>query len=246
MRTLPVTASTKLRELCTAAGDKVSLAIAMAGLVLDHATRGRIARGVAAGIGSLGPHRVDRRSDADGGAVLPGDLRQDSKAASGLTCCGGRRGSSTWPTVIPSKGNFVIGSPLAVRLAPRGYCSVLPGSSRMARRPAPRPGHGPQRRPVDLRHGRRLGLLAGDIVWRARADDRAMREIEDALQIAERSGDDLALAMARVTLGVALVHRHTAAERAAGRSCWPRSATCHCAARHTLSESPARRRVLGT
>ena len=66
----------ELRELCTAAGDKASLAIAMAGLVMDHAFQGRIARGVAAGIGSHGPHRVDRRSDLDGGAVLRADLRQ--------------------------------------------------------------------------------------------------------------------------------------------------------------------------
>ena len=41
-----------------------------------------------------------------------------------------------------------------------------------------------------------------------RPDDRAVREIEDALRIAERSGDDHALSVARVTLGVALVHRH--------------------------------------
>ena len=33
-------------------------------------------RGGGAGIGSLGPHRVARRSDLDGGAVLRGDLRQ--------------------------------------------------------------------------------------------------------------------------------------------------------------------------
>ena len=46
---------------------------------------------------------------------------------------------------------------------------------------------------------------------------RAVREIEDALRIAERSGDDLALAFARVTLGMALVHRHTAAERDRGQ-----------------------------
>jgi hypothetical protein len=48
------------------------------------------------------------------------------------------------------------------------------------------------------------------------ADDRAVREIEDALRIAERSGDDFALAFARLTLGVALVHRDTAAERERG------------------------------
>ena len=44
----------ELRELCTAAGDKGSLAIGMAGLVADHAYRGRIARGVAAGIRGVG------------------------------------------------------------------------------------------------------------------------------------------------------------------------------------------------
>ena len=44
----------------------------------------------------------------------------------------------------------------------------------------------------------------------------AMREIEEALRIAERSGDDVALAFARGTLGLALVHRHTAAERDRG------------------------------
>ena len=46
---------------------------------------------------------------------------------------------------------------------------------------------------------------------------RAMRESEDALRIAERSGDDFAVVLARVTLGVALVHRHTDAERDRGQ-----------------------------
>jgi hypothetical protein len=48
------------------------------------------------------------------------------------------------------------------------------------------------------------------------ADDRAVREIEDALRIAERSGDDLALAFARIALGLAQVHCPTAAERDRG------------------------------
>ena len=45
----------ELRELCTAAGDKASLAIAMAGLVTDYAFHDRRARGVAAGIRTDGP-----------------------------------------------------------------------------------------------------------------------------------------------------------------------------------------------
>jgi hypothetical protein len=48
------------------------------------------------------------------------------------------------------------------------------------------------------------------------ADDPAMREIEDALRIAERSGDDMALAFARSILGLALLHRYTDAERSGG------------------------------
>jgi hypothetical protein len=50
-----------------------------------------------------------------------------------------------------------------------------------------------------------------------RPDDSAVREIEDALRIAERSGDDFALTFARRTLGLALVHRQTAAERDRGQ-----------------------------
>ncbi|MGH3970716.1 MAG: hypothetical protein ACRDTV_22035, partial [Mycobacterium sp.] len=45
------------------------------------------------------------------------------------------------------------------------------------------------------------------------ADDQAVSEIEDALHVAERSGDDHALAFAQVTLGVTLVHRQTDTER---------------------------------
>jgi hypothetical protein len=48
-------------------------------------------------------------------------------------------------------------------------------------------------------------------------DDSVVREIEDALRIAERSGDDLALALARETVGLALVHRRTAADRDRGQ-----------------------------
>jgi hypothetical protein len=44
-----------------------------------------------------------------------------------------------------------------------------------------------------------------------------MSEIEDALHIAERSADDFALAHAQVTLGAALVHRPTPAERDRGQ-----------------------------
>jgi hypothetical protein len=49
------------------------------------------------------------------------------------------------------------------------------------------------------------------------ADDRALHETEDALRVAERSGDDFALRVARMTLGVALLHRKTAPEHDRGQ-----------------------------
>ena len=45
------------------------------------------------------------------------------------------------------------------------------------------------------------------------ADDAALRDIEEALRVAERASDDLALGLARFTLGVALMHRDSPAER---------------------------------
>ena len=117
----------------------------------------------------------------------------------------------------PSKGNFIFGSPLALAFTTRAiarYCLGRPGWR------------------DDLRHGLAMARSADPLSYATvvayvyflgipygvlRPDDRAVREIEDALRIAERSGDDLALAFARMTLGVALVHRHTAAERDRGQ-----------------------------
>ena len=207
----------ELRELCTAAGDKASLAIAMAGLVMDHAYPGPGARGVAAGIRSHGPHRVDRRSDLDGGAVLRGRSTPRSRAPSGVTCCAGHRGSSTWPTVTRLKATSFSGlrwrSPSRRGLLP-GIAWVVPDGATTCGTAwpwpaAPTPCPTPRSSPTSTSRGYRYGVL--------RPDDSAVREIEDALRIAERSGDDLALAVARMTLGVALVHRHTAAERDRGQ-----------------------------
>ena len=69
-------------------------------------------------------------------------------------------------------------------------------------------------------------------------DDRAMGEIEDALRIADRSGDDLALAFARLTLGVALVHRRTAAGRDGGQQLLAEVGEVFLGRGHNLAELP--------
>ena len=55
----PASRFDELRELCTAAGDKASLAIAMAGLVMDHAYQDRIREASQLASEAMGPHRVE-------------------------------------------------------------------------------------------------------------------------------------------------------------------------------------------
>ena len=62
-----------------------------------------------------------------------------------------------------------------------------------------------------------------------RPDDSVVREIEEAQRIAERSGDDLAVANARAALGMALAHCQTNAQRDRGQELLARSAMSSCA-----------------
>ena len=201
----------ELRELCTAAGDKASLAIGMAGLGVDHAYHDRIRE--ASQLASEAWTLIESIGDATLTVGLSVPLIY-AKAESG-----------EWWDVLrwsqqiidladgdPSKGNFIVGSPLAVAFATRAcarYCLGRPGWR------------------DDLRHGLAMACSADPMSYATvvsyvylvgipfgvlAPDDRAVREIEDALQNAERSGDDLAVAIARMTLGVALMHRPTATE----------------------------------
>jgi hypothetical protein len=65
-----------------------------------------------------------------------------------------------------------------------------------------------------------------------------VRETEDALRIAERSGDDLALAFTQMALGVALVNRQTAAERDRGQKLLAEVSDVFLRQGHNLGELP--------
>jgi hypothetical protein len=117
----------------------------------------------------------------------------------------------------PAKGNFLFGCPLALAFAQRAIARYTLGRSGWR---------------DDLRHGLAVAQGADSLsyvtvvsyVYSAgipggtlRSDDSAVREIEDALAIAEPSGDNLQLGVAWLTLGLALVHRHTDPERDRGQ-----------------------------
>jgi hypothetical protein len=206
----------ELRQLCTAAGDKASLAIGMAGLVIDHAYQSRMRQ--ASQLASEAWVLIESLGDPTLTVGLSFPLVY-AKAESG-----------EWSDVLrwsqrvidladgdPSKGNFIVGSPLAAAFTSRAiarYCLGRPGWRE------------------DLPYGLAMARVADPVTYAAyvayvywpgipagalRPDDSAVREIEDALQVAERSGDDVTLTHARLTLGVALVHRHTDAERDRGQ-----------------------------
>ncbi len=221
----------ELRELCSAAGDKASLAIGMAGLVIERAFQGRIreASQLASEAWSLG------EPDLTVGLSFPviyakahggewNDALEWSQRAIELA-----DGDA-------SKGNFIFGSPLALALTTRAiaeYCRGRVGWS------------------DDLRHGLAIARSADPFTYATvvayvyfpgipfgvlAADDPALREVEDALEIAERSGDDMALAFDRSILGLALAHRGTNPERDRGHEVLAQVSEVLTRGGHNLSE----------
>ena len=201
----------ELRELCTAAGDKASLAIGAAGLVMDHAFGDRLLEA-----SQLASETMTHIESVDDPTLTVGlsfaAILAKIESAEYWKVLRWSQQVIDLADSDPSKGNFIIGSPLAAALTTRG----------MARYSSGRPGWRD-----DLQDGMAMARRADPMSYATvvtyvyfpgipngvlRSDDRALREIEDALHIAERSGDDLAVAIARVTLGQALMDRPTAAE----------------------------------
>jgi class 3 adenylate cyclase len=206
----------EFRELCGAAGDKASLAIGMAGLVIDLTNQ----------------DRLREASQLASETVAVAESVGDPTLTVGLflPVVYAMLESSEWTEVMrwsqrvieladgdPSKGNFLFGCPLALALTARGMSRYFLGRSGWR---------------DDLRHGLAMARSADPLSYATvvayadsvgiatgvlSADNRAIAESEDALRIAERSGDDLALAFTWLTLGVALLHRQTADELDRGR-----------------------------
>ena len=116
----------ELRELCTAAGDKASLAIAMAGLVMDHRYQDRVreasqlASEAWALIESIGDPTLTVGLSL---AVIYAKL-ESAELSDALR----------WSQRVidladgdPSKGNIIIGSPLAVACTSRGVARCALG-----------------------------------------------------------------------------------------------------------------------
>ena len=165
----------ELRELCTAAGDKASLAIGMAGLVIDHACQDRM--------------REASQLASEAWALI--ESIGDPTLTVGLSfpVIYAKIESAEWSDVLrwsqrvidladgdPSKGNFIFGSPLALAFTTRAMARiawVVPDGATTCGTAWPWPA---APTPV-LRHGGHLRLPPGNTVWRAEA--RRFRDARD-------------------------------------------------------------------
>lgn len=227
----------ELRELCAAAGDKASLAIAMAGLVMDHAYRDRMRE--ASQLATEAWALIESIGDAafTVGLSVPAIYAKAER----IEAHDVERWSQTVIDLAdgdPAKGNFIVGSPLALAFTMRGVGRYFLG----------RPGWHD-----DLRQGLAMArsvdslsyamvvayaYFPGIATGALRPDDSAVREIEDAVRIAERSGDDLAVSNARATMGMALIHRDTDAERDRGHQLLAEVGEVFVRGGHNLAEVP--------
>jgi class 3 adenylate cyclase len=206
----------ELRELCSAAGDKVALAIGMSGPVAE--------------LLYAGGSREGSRLASEQMALLEsiGDPTPTMGLAFAAFCTwfdAGEFGEILrWSQTVvdlaegdPVKGaGFGVGSPLAAALVYRGVARWWLGHSgwRQDLNDA-----------VAMARRSTQATFAGVVTWAYSfaiqhgvllADDSALRAIGEAVQAAEGSSNDVSLSLAQYTLGVALLSRDAAADRDRG------------------------------
>jgi len=206
----------ELRELCGAAGDKVSLAIGMSGPATELMYAGRA--------------REAARLSSEQMALLEsiGDPTPTMGLAVVAFCNWGGVGEFgevlRWSQTIvdlaagdPVKGaGYGVGSPLAIALAWRGHARWWLG----------RPGWRQDlHNAVAMARRSNTETFSGVVSWAyghaihfgaLRADDSLVRACEDALQSAHRASNDRAVGLAGYALAIGLLNQDAAADRHRG------------------------------
>ena len=198
----------ELRELCTAAGDKASLAIGMAGLVMEHVIRGR---------------QIEASQLASENMALIESIGDPAlTVALSFTSCVAKIQVAEMEDVLrwsqavidlaegaPVGESIILGDPVAVALAFRGVSEWVMGL----------PGWR-----EDMQRAIEMGRASDPISYSAAviysynalshrvllADDDVLTEIGVALQMADRSAEDISLVLIRMTMGIALVEADAA------------------------------------
>ncbi|OBK23863.1 cyclase [Mycobacterium asiaticum] len=205
----------ELRELCLATGDQTSLAIGMAGLVMEHFVYGRVR--TASRLASEHIELIESIGDPTLTVGLSlGAIATKIQSAEMRTVLAWSQNVIELAQGDPARGNAIVGSPLAVALATRGTARWALGRAGwrtdLDEAIATARGTEPWSHAMVVTY-KYLGAIPNGIL---RADDGALQEIDEALHIAERSSDDRAVGLARLTAGIALIHRDSPADRDRG------------------------------
>jgi len=197
----------ELRELCNAAGDKKSLAIGMAGLLVTltlsnrHSDASRLASEFAQLVESTGDPvmTIGLLYAAAMAKYEAGEMTQSLRLAQRVI---------DLADGDPAAGNLILGSPLAVAIGMRGFARSalgIPGwrqdlddAVAMAR------SFDPATRCLPIMYKYLAGITIGAVV----ADPVAVRDTAEMSRIAEQSGDFVAMMMMRLIRAIALVRGH--------------------------------------
>ncbi len=205
----------ELRELCALNGDSASLAIALAGLAFERMFECRVTE--ASELASEFMQLVESLGDP---ALIiglsPMAIIAKMQAAEFGAALRWSQMAVDLADDDPRAGNFFVGSPLAMALAFRGTARAVMGFDGWQE---------------DFDHARAMALATDPIsyatvttykylvvprgVGLAVADDAALAELELALESAEQSGEDIALVMVKLVLGLMLLH-HPEGDRQRG------------------------------
>jgi adenylate cyclase len=197
----------ELRDMCTIAGDQRSLAIGMTGQVLAewaNAHRGEascLATEHAALLESIGDptFTIGLSVAAFTAKYETGEMVEGLRLAQRVI---------ELADGDPTIGNLIFGSPLAFAIAWRGaarWCLGIPGwKDDFAQAVAMARAADPISVAAVIYYTYTFPIPGGALL----PDATALRETADVLQLTERSGDDIALLLARSARGITLVHQH--------------------------------------
>lgn len=196
----------KLRELTAASGDRCSLAVGIAGILSLLTFNGgfhessRLAAELADLLDSIGDPTMIV-------GLLYGAIYAKGEAGEMAESLRLAQRVIDLADDDPTKGNMILGSPLALAYTARGVnkCALgLPGwRADIDRGVAMARPFDPMSRVLVVIYKYAFGITTGALA----ADATALRETAEALEVAEQSGDDVTLWLARVTRGITLAHR---------------------------------------
>lgn len=223
----------ELRDLCTAADDKVSLAIGMTGFImaLTFHNRFREAAQVASEQSALLESIGDPTLTV---ALLFAAIYAKCEAGEMIEALRLSDRLIELADGDPTKGNLIFGSPLSTAIAMRGHVKMCLGIPGWLDDAATSIAMAVPLDPTSYVFALLWKYVASIPLGALPPDETAMRETAEALRIAESSSDDFVLGMGRLSRGLVLVSRD-GPQREAGLDLFTQARDMAMAERFSLS-----------